>query len=146
MLLFSIINLYPHQVAKSIPSKAGVDTEIFKAHSVWSASTSAAATSGITTGDILKAADWSSVAVFTTSPSNQMILGRQYYPNSCHSHLLATNTCWCVRPSLLKYNYRMAQPTQWVPAILDYMKKARLSISTSYPIPPRDITTQSNPA
>ena len=27
-------------------------------------------------------------------------------------------------------NYRMAQPTQWVPAILDYMKKAKLSIST----------------
>ena len=23
------------------------------------------------------------------------------------------------------YNYRMAQPTQWVPAILDYMKKVR---------------------
>ena len=27
-------------------------------------------------------------------------------------------------------NYRMAQPTQWVPAILDYMKKARSHIST----------------
>ena len=34
---------------------------------------------------------------------------------------------------LLKYsciNYRMAQPTEWVPAILDYMKKVRLNIST----------------
>ena len=50
--------------AKSILSKAGVDTEIFKAHSVRSASISAAATSGITTGDILKAADWSSKAIF----------------------------------------------------------------------------------
>ncbi len=27
-------------------------------------------------------------------------------------------------------NYRMAQPTQWAPAILDYMKKAKSSIST----------------
>ena len=49
---------------KTLLNKAGVDTEIFKAHSVRSASTSAAATSGITTGDILKAADWSSEAVF----------------------------------------------------------------------------------
>ena len=41
--------------------KAGVNMEIFKAHSV---STSAAAVAGITTNDILKAADWSSKAVF----------------------------------------------------------------------------------
>ena len=27
-------------------------------------------------------------------------------------------------------NYRMAQPTQWAPAILDYMKKVKSSIST----------------
>ena len=84
---------------KSLLNKAGVDTEIFKAHSVQSASTSSAAkcTSGITTGNILKVADWSSEAVFqnfTTSPSNQMILGRQYCPNSWHSPIfLATNTC-----------------------------------------------------
>ena len=45
-------------------NKAGVDMEIFKAHSVRSASTSAAAMAGITTEDILKAADWSSEAVF----------------------------------------------------------------------------------
>ena len=29
----------------------------------------------------------------------------------------------------------MAQPTQWAPAILDYMKKVKLSISTSHPCP-----------
>ena len=40
-----------------------------------------------------------------------------------------------MRLSLLKYNYRMAQPTQWAPAILDYMKKVKLSISTSHPCP-----------
>ena len=38
------------------------------------------------------------------------------------------------RLSLQKYNYRMAQPTNWVPAILDYMKKAKSNISTSHPI------------
>ena len=30
----------------------------------------------------------------------------------------------------MHYNYRMAQPTYWVPAILDYMKKVRSNIST----------------
>ena len=45
-------------------SKAGVDVGIFKAHSVRSASTSAAEAAGVTTADILKAADWSSEAVF----------------------------------------------------------------------------------
>ena len=40
-----------------------------------------------------------------------------------------------MRQSLLKYNYRMAQPTQWVPAILDYMKKVMSSISMSHPNP-----------
>ena len=44
--------------------KAGVNMEIVKAHSVRSASTSAAAAAGITTNDILKAADWSNKMVF----------------------------------------------------------------------------------
>ena len=49
---------------KSLLTRAGVDTEIFKAQSVRSASTSAAAAMGITTADILKAADCSSEMVF----------------------------------------------------------------------------------
>ena len=49
---------------KTFLGKAGIDTEIFKANSVRSASTSAAAVAGITTNDILKAADWSSETVF----------------------------------------------------------------------------------
>ena len=49
---------------KLLLGKAGVDTDIFKAHSVRSASTSAAAAAGVTTADILKVADWSSKAVF----------------------------------------------------------------------------------
>ena len=48
--------------------KAGIDrvidTAIFKAHSVRSASMSTAASAGVTTADILKAADWSSQSVF----------------------------------------------------------------------------------
>ena len=49
---------------KTLLGKAGVNTEIFKAHSTRGASTSAAASSGVTTEDILKAADWSSETVF----------------------------------------------------------------------------------
>jgi len=43
---------------------AGIDTEIFKAHSVRGASSSTAADAGVTTADILKAADWSSAGTF----------------------------------------------------------------------------------
>ena len=42
---------------KTIMERAGIDTSIFKAHSVRSASVSTAASAGITTADILKAAD-----------------------------------------------------------------------------------------
>ena len=31
----------------------------------------------------------------------------------------------------------MAQPTQWVPAILDYTKKVKWNISMSHPYPPK---------
>ena len=43
---------------------AGIDTSTFSAHSVRSAATSAAANMGVTTNDILKAADWSTESVF----------------------------------------------------------------------------------
>ena len=46
---------------------AGVNTEIFKAHSVKSANASVAAASEITTTDILKAVDWSSEALSQTN-------------------------------------------------------------------------------
>ena len=49
---------------KSVLTKAGIDINIFKAYSVRGASTSAAASAGVTTNDILNAADWSSESVF----------------------------------------------------------------------------------
>ena len=49
---------------KTVLAKAGIDTDIFKAHSVRSAATSAAADAGVTTTDILSAADWSSESIF----------------------------------------------------------------------------------
>ena len=45
-------------------SKAGVGTSIFKAHSIHSASTSAAADAGLSVSKIMEAADWSSASVF----------------------------------------------------------------------------------
>ena len=47
-----------------ILDEAGIDTSIFGAHSTHGASTLAAARAGITTGDILKAANWNSESVF----------------------------------------------------------------------------------
>ncbi len=49
---------------KTVLTKSGVNTDIFKAHSVRSTATSATANAGTTTSDILKAADWSSESVF----------------------------------------------------------------------------------
>ena len=45
-------------------AKAGIDNNIFKAHSVRSASTSAAVDVGISISEVLEAADWSSASTF----------------------------------------------------------------------------------
>ena len=49
---------------KLVMESAGIDTSVFKAHSVRSASTSAAAMQGVTTEDILSAADWNTELSF----------------------------------------------------------------------------------
>ena len=49
---------------KTCLSEAGINTEIFKAHSVREASSSTAAAAGVTTSEILQAADWSSASTF----------------------------------------------------------------------------------
>ena len=49
---------------KSLLESTGINTSVFNAHSVHGASSTAAANLGITTNDILKAADWSSESIF----------------------------------------------------------------------------------
>ena len=49
---------------KTCLTEAGFNTGIFKAHSIRGASSSKAAVSGLTTADILQAADWSSESTF----------------------------------------------------------------------------------
>ena len=49
---------------KKVLEKAGINTSIFKAHSTRGASVSAAAMRGVSTNDILHAADWSTETVF----------------------------------------------------------------------------------
>ena len=64
---------------KSVLSAAGIDTAIFSAHSIRGAFSSAAANVGITTNDILKAANWSSESVFQRfyyKPSDNASYGR----------------------------------------------------------------------
>jgi len=45
-------------------SKAGIDTSIFKAHSIRSAATSAAADAGVSVTEIMETTDWTSASVF----------------------------------------------------------------------------------
>ena len=56
--------------------KAGIDTNIFKAHSTRGVATTAAANAGITTEDILKAANWSSDTVFKNKPTMNVKFGQ----------------------------------------------------------------------
>ena len=108
-------------------------TSIFKAHSVRGASTSAAANQGVTTEDILKAADWrnsSTIQRFYYKPVRDATFGRTVLSVSYEQHN------WYVRLSLLKYNIRMAKTTEWLNAILHYMKKVKSSISMSLPPTP----------
>ena len=58
---------------KWVLGDSGIDVSMFTAHSVRGASSSAAAMAGVTTNDILKAADWSAYSVF-----------RHYYNKPVH--------------------------------------------------------------
>ena len=49
---------------KDLLGRAGIDTSVFKAHSVRGASTTAASNKGVALADILQAADWSSDTTF----------------------------------------------------------------------------------
>ena len=55
---------------KDIISRAGIDINIFKAHSVWGASASAAFNMGISLQEILDLADWSTDTMFIFKPSH----------------------------------------------------------------------------
>ena len=50
---------------KSVMHSAGIDTNIFSAHSTRGAATSKAKSAGVSAGDILKAANWSSTSTFS---------------------------------------------------------------------------------
>ena len=70
---------------KTVLNNAGIDTSIFKAHSVRSAACSSASEAGVTTATILDAADWQqkpSFRGFTTSPSTTPPSVMLYY-HSC---------------------------------------------------------------
>ena len=119
---------------KALLGKAGIDTGIFKAHSVRGAAAFAAANADVMISDILTGVRSQSLQGFTTSQFGVAYLEQQCSPKVGQTNYKIPQLIW--RPSLLKYNYRMAQPTEWVPAILDYMRKVRSNISTSHPILP----------
>ena len=75
VMVMSLVRTWLKEVLKL----SGFDTKIFTAHSTRSASSSAAADSGVTTNDILKAADWSSEFVFRKfyyRPTHNPLYGR----------------------------------------------------------------------
>ena len=81
---------------KSILGKAGIDTAIFKAHSICGAATTAASNAGVTMCDILNAADWSTPSVFQKfycKPSRRTEFGTAVLdPNKENKHTLICET------------------------------------------------------
>ena len=70
---------------KEVLKLSGIDVSMFTAHSTRSASASAAADSGVTTSDILKAADWSTESVFRCfyyRPTHNPLYGRAVLSSS----------------------------------------------------------------
>jgi len=106
-------------------------------HSVRGASCSTAAWAGVTTSDILKAADWSSEG--TSRPSTTM--ERAPVPE-----LPLEYQFWLLQPlqtymliwkqSLPKCNLRMAQGTQCLHVMQNYMRKVKLKYQHVHPTLP----------
>jgi len=72
---------------------AGIDTDTFKSHSVRSASATAAASAGITTNQIMDAADWRSESVFERfyyKPGNSNSVGQAVLSSSSTDSLQTT--------------------------------------------------------
>ena len=75
--------------------EAGIDISIFKVHSVRGAGSSAAAGAGVTSKDILDAADWSSEGTFQRFYFRQLGMSdRSTFGSSVlSSHQASNNTC-----------------------------------------------------
>ena len=80
---------------KCFMEEAGIDISIFKAHSVRGASCSSAAGAGVTTKDILDAADWSSEGTFQRFYCRNLKGGHQttFGTAVLSSHSSSNNTC-----------------------------------------------------
>jgi site-specific recombinase XerD len=73
---------------KDIISRAGIDTDIFKAHSVRGAAATSSFNIGIPLQDILKLADWSTDSTFRRfyyKPTNQPLVARSLLAGSHNS-------------------------------------------------------------
>ena len=76
---------------------AGIDTSIFKAHSVRSAATSSASEAGVTTATILDAADWATETVFQRfyyKPKHNTTFGHAVLSQLSTTDRRATNSRW----------------------------------------------------
>ena len=69
---------------KEVIGDAGIDTDVFKAHSVRTVSTAAATMVGISTSEILEAADWSTESTFQRfydKPTHSSVFGKAVLSN-----------------------------------------------------------------
>ena len=106
---------------KTCLAEAGIDTSIFKAHSVRGASSSTAAAAGVTTAGILNVADWSSAMTFQKFYFRQTkeSVGKSYFGTAVLSSVQASNLLNGSGHAVIK----------------NYMKKVKLKYQ-HFPSPP----------
>ena len=105
--------------------EAGIDVNTFT-HSVRGAACSCAAWSGVTVADILNAADWSTETTFQQF-YHQAIQDISHHLELLSGRRLVLQTYMLIwRRSLPKCNLQMAQGTQCLHAIGNYMRKVNL--------------------
>ena len=82
---------------KKIMDSAGIDTKVFSAHSTRGAATSKAKSAGVSTGDILKTANWSTTSTFCRfyhRPVNSGKFGRGVLRIGATSETLVSFECY----------------------------------------------------
>ena len=120
---------------KQTMKDAGIDISIFKLHSVQGAACSKAAGAGVTTTQILEAADWSSEGTFQKfchrglEGDDKTNFGTSvWYPKVLQTIHVD------MKQSLLKCNLWMAQGTKCLQAIRNYMRKVKLKYQQPHPV------------
>ena len=133
---------------RSIMKAAGINTEIFSAHSTRGAAASKAKAMGVSSAEILKAANWSSVSTFCRfyhGPMHSGSFGRGVLESRRTTEpgelqtipLCKTDYVVVVYPEPPKYNYRFLKDSRNLMRRMNCMRRWRIHGNNIVSFPPR---------